>query len=162
MKAKNILLTASLCAGIGLATLVAQTGDQQQEPTPTSSPMNMMGIMNMTPAQCMAMMKQAGMSTGIIMHCAMTGRLEVDAYDPATVLAMKEHLNLTAEQQDKLRAVLEDARQRSKALLTEEQQNQLKPLQDAPKTMQEMWKQWHSKTGQQATSAMMMCPWMSQ
>ena len=30
MKAKNILLTASLCAGIGLATLVAQTGDQQQ------------------------------------------------------------------------------------------------------------------------------------
>jgi hypothetical protein len=47
MKAKNILLTASLCAGIGLATLVGQTGDQQQQPTPTSSPMNMMGMMNM-------------------------------------------------------------------------------------------------------------------
>jgi hypothetical protein len=48
------------------------------------------------------------------------------------------------QQQEKLRTILQDARQRSKALLTEEQQNELKPLQDAPKTMQEMWKQWHS------------------
>jgi hypothetical protein len=98
MKAKNILLTASLCAGIGLATLVGQTGDQQQQPTPTSSPHEHDGHDEHAPAQYMAMMKQAGKSTGTIMHCAMMGCLEVDAYDPATVLAMKEQLNLTAEQ----------------------------------------------------------------
>ena len=42
MKAKNILLTVSLCAGVGLATLVAQTSEQQSTPTP--SPMNTMGM----------------------------------------------------------------------------------------------------------------------
>ena len=42
MKAKNILLTVSLCAGVGLATLVAQTSEQQSTPAP--SPMNTMGM----------------------------------------------------------------------------------------------------------------------
>ena len=165
MKIKNLLLTAGLCAGVGLAALVAQTGEQQPQASPASSPMNMMGMrdmMNMTPAQCMAMMQKAGMSPGMIMRCAVMGQLEVDAYDPATVLAMKGQLNLTAEQQEKLHWILEDARQRTKALLTEAQQNELKPLQDAPKTMQEMWQQWHSKMSPQGASAMMMCPWMSQ
>jgi hypothetical protein len=39
MKAKNILLTVSLCAGVGLATLVAQTSEKQSTPIP--SPMGM-------------------------------------------------------------------------------------------------------------------------
>jgi len=42
MKAKNILLTVSLCAGVGLATLVAQTSKQQSTPSP--SPMNTMDM----------------------------------------------------------------------------------------------------------------------
>jgi hypothetical protein len=42
MKAKNILLTVSLCAGVGLATLVGQTSEQQSTPTP--SPMNTMDM----------------------------------------------------------------------------------------------------------------------
>jgi Methyltransferase domain len=82
MKAKNILLTASLCAGIGLATLVAQTGDQQQQPTPTSSPMNMMGMMNMTPAHWKARRELTA-----------AGMIEV-----ARVKAAREHLpNLHSE-----------------------------------------------------------------
>jgi hypothetical protein len=42
MKTKNLLLTAGLCVGVGLATLVAQTSEQQSTPTP--SPMNTMGM----------------------------------------------------------------------------------------------------------------------
>ena len=58
MKAKNILLTVSLCAGVGLATLVAQTSEQQ--PTPTPSPMNTMG-MNQKQEQSSGLMGMKGM-----------------------------------------------------------------------------------------------------
>jgi hypothetical protein len=40
MKANNILLTVSLCAGVGLATLVAQTSEQQSTPSPSPMGMN--------------------------------------------------------------------------------------------------------------------------
>jgi hypothetical protein len=53
MKAKNILLTVGMCAGVGLVPLAAQTNEQQATPTP--SPMNMMG-MNQKQEQSSGMM----------------------------------------------------------------------------------------------------------
>jgi hypothetical protein len=58
MKAKNILLTVGLCACVGLATLVAQTSEQQSTPTP--SPMKTMG-MNQKQEQNSGMMGTKGM-----------------------------------------------------------------------------------------------------
>lgn len=58
MKAKNILLTVIMCAGVGLVPLVAQTSEQQSTPTP--SPMNTMG-MNQKEEQNSGMQGMKGM-----------------------------------------------------------------------------------------------------
>jgi hypothetical protein len=61
MKAKNILLTVGMCAGVGLVPLAAQTNEQQATPTP--SPMNMMG-MNQKQEQSSGMMGMKQMMGG--------------------------------------------------------------------------------------------------
>ena len=157
MKTKTILTIASLAMSIGFAGVIAQA--QQGG---GSQNIDMMNMMVMSHDQCMQMMKQAGMSPGMIMRCSMMGTLQVDAYDPSALLAMKSELSLTADQQEKLDAIQKEAREKSKALLTEAQQNEVKPLLDTPNTMPGMWRQWHSKMDKQAGSAMMMCPWMAQ
>ena len=100
------------------------------------------------------------MSPGMMMRCSTMGTLEVDPYDPAAVLSLKSELNLTADQQEKLGAILKEAREKTRALLTEAQQSELKPLFDTPYTMPGMWRQWHSRMSNQSGAAMMMCPWM--
>jgi len=179
MKAKTILTVAGLAMSIGFAGVIAQAQqdeeqaqqdeeqaqqdeeqaqqDEEQDEGSQNMGINMMGI---NYDQCMQMMKQAGMSQGMIMRCSMMGALQVDPYDPSAVLAMKSQLSLTADQQDKLSAIEKDAREKAKALLTEDQQNQLKPLLDTPNTMPGMWQQWHSKMDEKTRSAMIMCPWM--
>ena len=154
MKTKTILTVAGLATSIGFAGVIAQA---EQAGGTQNIGTNMMG---MTHDQCMQMMKQAGMSQGMMMRCSMMGMLQVDPYDPSAVLAMKSELSLTADQQEKLSAIVKDAREKAKALLTEDQQSQVKPLLDTPNTMPGMWQQWHSKMDKQAGSAMIMCPWM--
>ena len=161
MKTRIILTLAGLGMSIGLAGFVAQA--QQSRGNQYTSMMDMMG---MSYDQCLQIMKQAGMSPGMMMRSSMMGVLEVDPYDPAAVLAMKNQLNLTADQQEKLAAIQKDAREKTRALLTEAQQNELKPLFDTPNTMPGMWRQWHSTMSNQSGvrnqsgAAMMMCPWM--
>ena len=152
MKSKTTMAVVALCVSVGLATVIAQSGQQQD--------MGMMNMMGMTHDQCMQMMKKAGMSPGMMMRCSMMGALQVDPYDPAAVLAMKTELGLTADQQEKLAAIQAEARDKAKAILTEAQQSDIKPMMDTPNTMPRMWQEWHSKMDKQSGSAMMMCPWM--
>lgn len=75
MNAKNILLTATLCAGFGLAPLLAQTGKQQEQttPTPSPSPMNMKGMgmekmkQQSSPTPSSSPMTMMGMNVGKMM-----------------------------------------------------------------------------------------------
>ena len=152
MKTKNLLTLAGLAISIGFGGVIAQAqqGGGSQN----------MDMMNMSYDQCMQMMQKAGMSPGMMMRCSMMGALQVDPYDPSAILAMKSKLGITADQQEKLDAIQKEAREKAKALLTEVQQNELKPLLDTPNTMPGMWRQWYSKMDKQAGSAMMMCPWM--
>ena len=155
MKTRTILTVAGLVMSISMAGLVARA--QQSGGNQNTSMMDMMG---MTYDQCLQLMKEAGMSPGMMMRTSMMGALEVDPYDPAAVLAMKSELNLTADQQEKIDAIQKDAREKTRAVLTEAQQNELKPLFDTPYTMPGMWRQWHSKMSNQSRAGMMMCPWM--
>ena len=155
MKSKSILTVTSLALIIGFAGVIAQAqqGGESQN-------MGMMDMMGVSRDQCIEMMKQAGISPALMMRCSMMGTLQVDPYDPSAILAMKNELSLTAEQQEKLDAIQKEAREKAKSVLTEAQQNDLKPLLDTPNTMPGMWRQWHSKIDKKTGSAMMMCPWM--
>lgn len=58
--------------------------------------------------------------------------------DPATLLALKDRLQLTDEQIQNLESIAEDARQEAEQVLTDQQKEQLAPLGQGPTTMRGM------------------------
>lgn len=151
MKSKLLVIGACALTMIGFTGLTAQA---QQ-----GSGGHSMCIWGMPHDQCMQMMKKSGMSPGMMMRWSMMGSLQVDSYDPTALLAMKTELTLTAKQQEKLAAVQSEAREKAKAILTETQQNQVKPLLDTPITMMGMCQQWHTKINKRSGSSSNGCCW---
>ncbi len=115
------------------------------------------------------MMKMMKMSPGMKTHCRMMMNMEVKPTDPAALLALKDKLELTEEQIDRLEKIREQAREQTEGLLTAEQKKQLEPLQKMPGTCmamhQEMMQKMMQKGGEKAKGGMMgggmMCPMMA-
>lgn len=116
----------------------------------------------MSQQECVSMMKQMGMPDNMITRCRMFGQVRVEVYDPASVLTMKDELQLSAEQVTKLNDLISKSREEAKAVLTEDQKVKLQPLSSTPSTMQEMWEKMHAQMQDRDMHPMMMCPWMGQ
>jgi hypothetical protein len=161
MSHRNILslLTVILLAG-GLAAILANA--QNTQPANTAENQPRMGMMNQ--AQWMDMMKQMGMSDGMMMRCRMMTAANVDAYDPASVLAYQTGLNLSTEQVKQIQAIADKAREQVKAVLTAEQIAKLQSMVSGPQNMTQMcqyMEQMRQKHGGNWNSGMMMtCPMM--
>lgn len=148
MKIKTIMIGAYALVSMGLIAQAQQ-----------GSGSHSICLWDMPHDQCMQMMKKQGMGAGMMMRWSMMTAIQVDSYDPAALLALKSALSLTSEQQDKLAAIQTEAGEKAKAVLTESQQSQVKPLIDTPNTMTGMCKQWHAKANKQSGSGSGSCCW---
>lgn len=81
------------------------------------------------------------------MRCRMMMKMEVTSHDPAALLALKDHLKLTAEQTKRLEAIVAQTREETAQVLTDEQKTQLQPLEKLPKNMVGMHQQLVEKMG---------------
>jgi len=107
------------------------------------------------------MMKQMGVSDGMMMRCRMMTAAQVDAYDPASVLAYQLGLNLSDDQVKQVQAIAEKAREQVKAVLTPDQLARLQPMASGPQSMMQMDQQMRhmaQQHGKQWNAGTMMCP----
>lgn len=158
MKMNRTFLAASLAVGLAMGALRAQT--DQQTPAPSPQSMDTMGMMNMSPEQCREMMKKMGMSDAMITRCQMMGTVQVSAYDPAGILALRDELKLTDDQVKELEAIATTTQEQVKTKLTAEQLAALEPIAATPSSMMQMCQAMQAMTGK-GMMGMMMCPMMS-
>ncbi len=151
MKINPLMIGTCVLAILGFTGLIAQA---QQ-----GSGGHSMCMWEMSHDQCMQMMKKSGASPGMMMRWSMMGAIQVDSYDPSALLAMNTELALTPEQQEKLATIQNEAREKAKAVLTDAQQGQVKPLLDTPSTMKGMCQQWHAKMNKPSGSGSSGCCW---
>lgn len=147
MKVRAILLAAGVAVSIGLGSVFAQTTAETS-------------LTNMSPEQCREAMKKMGMSDAMITRCQLMGTAQFSAYDPATVLALRDELKLTDDQTKELEAIAAKTQEDVKAKLTSEQVASLQPIAGTPSSMMQMWQSMHSMTGKNMMG-WMMCPMMS-
>ena len=93
----------------------------KREAPPQRSPDDMM-------RRCMDRMKGMGMPEGMLQACRVRMSALVRNRDPAGLLALKADLTLTAEQIERLTALVEKARAEARSLLTDAQRETLDTL----------------------------------
>ncbi len=108
-------------------------------------------------------MKDMGMSDAMMSRCRMMRTLEVSAYDPAGILALKEELQLSEQQVQKLQTLLQASRDGAKAALTDSQKQKLRVINDTPNSMMQMHQHMMDRMqkmmkGKGWTHRRMMCP----
>jgi hypothetical protein len=158
-------LVVALCAGILLVHAAEQQQPQPQQkakeegvPAMPMDPQKMMKNM-------MGMMQQAGMDPNMMQRCMIMMRTPVFLDSPSAIRGQAEALGLSDEQVKKLFDIENEARQKAKSVLTEEQTKKMGEVPDKPMAMMEMCQQMSSKMmpmmqkmmGSQG-SPMMMCP----
>ena len=149
-------LTILLAVG-GLFAVLAHA----QDTPPADAAANPPGTMNQ--AQWIDMMKQMGLSDGMMMRCRMMTAAQINAYDPASVLTYQTGLGLSDEQGKKGQAIADQAREQVKAVLTAEQIAKLQPMAAGPQNMMQMhqhMQQMAQQHGWQWNPGMLMCPRM--
>lgn len=72
------------------------------------------------------------------MRCKMLMKMDVPPYGPPAVLALADELGLTEAQRQNIRSIAADATRQTKDVLTDQQVEQLRPLEDAPATAMQM------------------------
>ena len=125
MKTNHIVLLAYIAFNLGSNDLFAQAPAQKPSNAQSAS---MMGMMNMSPEQCRDMMKKMGMSPAMMTRCQMMGSAQINAHDPAAVLALRSELGLTDAQVKDLEAIAAIMQDQVKAKLTAEQLAILAPI----------------------------------
>ncbi len=75
---------------------------------------------------------------GMMMRCQMMMGAQIQKTDPVGLLALKEELELSEDQVGKLRQIAQTARQEAKAVLTDEQKEELEAIPDEPQSMMQM------------------------
>ena len=172
MKRMQITLTLT---GVFLA-LVGTVGFAQSDPQPATQPnqqgqttnrdMMMNDGMVTNPEQWKQWRQHMGMTDQMMARCSMIINAGVSPTDPAVVLAEREQLKLTEEQVQQIERIAEKARQQTKAVLTDSQQQQLREIGDQPRSMMQMHNQmmqrWHQRmqqiNEQDRSTIMMGCP----
>lgn len=126
-----ILVSGAAEKALGQGHAQHQGGAGQKTDQPSRPGMMQGGMEGM-------MMKMSG---PMKMRHQMMMNMEVTPHDPAALLALKDQLELTDEQTNRLQAILAQARQQAGQVLTAEQKAQLQSLEKLPRTMTEMHRQ---------------------
>ncbi len=79
------------------------------------------------------------------MRCKMLMKMEVPAYSPRAVLALAHELGLTEAQRRSIRSIAADATRQAKDVLTGEQSEKLRALEDAPASAMQMHRKMMAK-----------------
>lgn len=155
-KQASLMLAALLVTMIGVAVYA------QSNTLPTQTNTSQPGMMSQS--QWTGMMKQMGMTDGMVMRCRMMSAAQISAYDPASVLAYQTGLNLSDDQVKQIQAIVDKAREQVKAVLTPDQVANLQPMAAGPQSMtqmcQHMQQMRRQRGGQWDSGIMMMCPMM--
>lgn len=93
----------------------------------------------------MGMMEQAGVDSGMMRRCMVMMRNPVFLDSPSAIIAQAESLGLSDEQLEKLRDIENQARQKAKTVLTEEQIKKMGEVPDKPMPMMEMCETMYTK-----------------
>lgn len=111
--------------------------------------------------QMMDMMHGMGMTDPMMRHSAMMMHAPTSPSDPSSMLALKEDLDLSADQVSQLEGIAKQAQEQALGVLTDEQRSSLETLPPAASTMQGMWQnmdrkmqEWHG----QHPNDPVMCP----
>ena len=97
----------------------------------------------MEQGKCDEMMGDMGMDMPARTCCGAMMSAKMSPAAPCMLMAMKDHLNLTEEQMDKLAAIRKGCMEQAEALLTADQKAMLEKMKSMPPTMMEMHKQMH-------------------
>ncbi len=167
---KKTILVGSLVAALFAGILLVHAAEQQppqpqqkakEEGTP-GAPMDPQKMKNM-----MGMMQQAGVGPDMMQRCMVMMRTPVFLDSPSAISGQAEALGLSDEQVKKLFDIENEARQKAKSVLNEEQIKKMGEVPDKPMAMMEMCQQMSTKMmpmmqkmmGSQG-GPMMMCPMM--
>ena len=169
---KKAIFVGSLVAMLFAGFLLVHAAEQQQ-PQPQQKAGEQKGEavppMPMNPQmmrqKMMGMMEQAGIDPNMMRRCQAIMFAPVFLDSPAAIRGQAEALGLSDEQKQKLLDIENEARQKAKTVLTEEQVRKLGEVPEKPMAMMEMCQQMSSKMmpmmqkmmGSQG-SPMMMCP----
>jgi len=166
---KKAILIGSLVVTLFAGILLVHAAEQQQPQPQQKAKEEGVPAMPMDPQKMMksmmGMMQQAGMDPNMMQRCMVMMRTPVFLDSPSAVRGQAEALGLSDEQVKKLLDIENEARQKAKTVLTEEQIKKLGEVPDKPMAMMEMCQQMSSKMmpmmqkmmGSQG-SPMMMCP----
>lgn len=111
-------------------------------------------------ARC-PMMQKMDMPQCMKMRCQMMMTTQIQPDDPAALLAIKDELQLSAEQSAKIEAIVAKARKEAQAVLTDQQKQKVQSLAGEPGTMMQMRQKMMSKAKQKGLQGCcsMMHPW---
>ena len=118
----------------------------------------MQGSMN--EQQWMDEMRKMGMSNAMIMRCRMMNATQVNAYDPASVLAYQTGLGLSDEQVKKIQDIAAQARREVKSVPSQDQLDKLRPMATGPQSWTQMYQWMMHRPQQTGASWVSVCPWM--
>lgn len=157
MMARNVRLgsLALLVGAVAAAAIAFGQDSSVPGPGPRSDTQGMM-----TQQQWLDQMRRMGMSDAMIMRCRMMNATQIDAYDPASVLAYQTGLGLSEQQVSKIQEIAAEARQQVKAVLNQEQTTQLAPLSRGPQSITQMCQWMMQRAPQSGGNWTMMCPMM--
>jgi hypothetical protein len=167
---KKAIFVGSLVAMLFAGFLLVHAAEQQPQPQQKAKeegvpamPMNPQMMQRM-----MGMMQQAGVGPDMMQRCMVMMRTPVFLDSPSAIRGQAESLGLSDEQKQKLLDIENEARQKAKTVLTEEQVKKLGEIPDKPMAMMEMCQQMSAKMmpmmqkmmdgGSPGQQPMMMCP----
>ena len=164
---KKPILVGSLVAALFAGILLVHAAEQQQ-PKPQQRAKEEGGpAMPMNPQM---VMQQAGIDPNMMRRCQAMMFAPVFLDSPAAIRGQAETLGLSDEQKQKLLHIENEARQKARSLLTEEQTKKMGEIPDTPMAMVEMCQQMSAKMmpmmqkmmggGSPGQQPMMMCPMM--
>lgn len=93
----------------------------------------------------MEMVQQAGMGPDVMQRCRAMMFTPIFLDSPAAIRGQAESLGLSEEQKQALLDIENEARQKARAVLTEEQMKKMVPIPDTPMTMMEMCQEMPAK-----------------
>jgi hypothetical protein len=110
---------------------------------------------------CSPMMQKMDMPPCMKIRCQMMMTTQIQPDDPVALLAIKDELQLSAEQSAKIEAIVAKTRKEVQAILTDQQKQKVQSLADTPGTMMQMCQKMMSKCKQKGLQGCcsMMCPW---
>jgi len=127
---RNIAVVLTVLLVSGLAFAQAQYQKQQEQMPLLGKPTQQQHMKSQQDLkQLKENLKAANIEEGTILQTMYVVGAEVEAFSPAHIIAVKEDLNLTADQEQKLKQLMQQTQQQAKQILNEQQQATVQQMQ---------------------------------